>query len=124
MVFERTDAKSMSDLPSVKELREYAASCDVQPTGKQVAKHFNIEKNQMKELRKRLRKVGDGKGPKIVSFFANKARGAMARFIQENRLNAPDQILDFDTGGYAYVPELSTPGKPAFLRTEAAQKAA
>ncbi len=64
MVFDRTDAPDMKDLPSVKELREYAASQDTQPTGKQVAKHFNIDKSQMKELRKRLRKVGDGKGPK------------------------------------------------------------
>lgn len=63
-------------------------------------------------------------GPKIVSFFAKKARGAMARFIQERRLTAVDQILDFDIGGYAYAPDLSTPDKPAFLRNEAAQKAA
>lgn len=63
-------------------------------------------------------------GPKIVSFFAKKARGAMARFILERRLTSADQILDFDTGGYEYAPELSTPGKPAFLRSEAAAKAA
>lgn len=63
-------------------------------------------------------------GPKIVSFFAKKARGAMARFIQERRLTKPEQILDFDTGDYTHVPDLSQPGKPAFLRSEAAQKAA
>lgn len=63
-------------------------------------------------------------GPKIVSFFAKKARGAMARFIMERRLSAPDQLLDFDIGGYQYTPDLSAPGKPAFLRKEAAQKAA
>lgn len=63
-------------------------------------------------------------GPKIVSFFAKKARGAMARFIQERRLNDPEQILEFDAGGYAHVPELSQPGKPAFLRAEASQVAA
>lgn len=63
-------------------------------------------------------------GPKIVSFFAKKARGAMARFIQERRLTTADQILDFDAGGYAHVPDLSKPGKPAFLRSEAAAKAA
>jgi cytoplasmic iron level regulating protein YaaA (DUF328/UPF0246 family) len=28
-------------------------------------------------------------GPRIVSFFAKKARGAMARFILENRLTDP-----------------------------------
>ena len=64
-------------------------------------------------------------GPKIVSFFAKKARGAMARFILERRLTTPEQILDFDSGGYAYAPDLSTPGKPAFFRTaENAQAAA
>jgi len=63
-------------------------------------------------------------GPKIVSFFAKKARGAMARFILERRLTSPDQILDFDAGGYVHVPDLSRPGKPAFLRAEAGQVAA
>jgi uncharacterized protein len=59
---------------------------------------------------------GDGKGPKIVSFFAKKARGAMARFIVQNRLIDPGSILDFDTGGYAYAPERSTADKPVFVR--------
>lgn len=55
-------------------------------------------------------------GPKIVSFFAKRARGAMARFIIERRLTGPDGILDFGSGGYAFEPELSAPGRPAFLR--------
>lgn len=64
-------------------------------------------------------------GPKIVSFHAKKARGAMARFIVERRLTDPAAILDFDTGGYSHEPELSAPGKPAFLRrAEAATRAA
>ncbi|MEM7723250.1 MAG: peroxide stress protein YaaA [Pseudomonadota bacterium] len=63
-------------------------------------------------------------GPKIVSFFAKKARGAMARFIIERRLTDPAGILDFDTGGYAYAPGLSQPGKPAFFRSAEAAKAA
>jgi hypothetical protein len=57
-------------------------------------------------------------GPKIVSFFAKKARGAMARFVVERRLRDADAILDFDAGGYAHAPELSEPGRPAFLRSE------
>jgi cytoplasmic iron level regulating protein YaaA (DUF328/UPF0246 family) len=55
-------------------------------------------------------------GPKIVSFHAKKARGAMARFVIERRLTDPAAILDFDLGGYAHAPDLSTPDKPAFLR--------
>lgn len=64
-------------------------------------------------------------GPKIVSFFAKRARGAMARFIVERRLTDPAGLLDFDAGGYAHAPELSAPGRPAFLRrAEAAEAAA
>ena len=58
----------------------------------------------------------DGKGPKMVSFFAKKARGAMARFIIQNRLEDAESITSFDTGGYAYQADLSTPDKPVFLR--------
>lgn len=59
---------------------------------------------------------GDGKGPKIVSFYAKKARGAMARFVMQKRITQAGGILDFDIGGYAYQPELSKPETPVFLR--------
>lgn len=41
--------------------------------------------------------------PKIVSFFAKKARGAMARFIVENRVSDVEGLKDFDLGGYRFV---------------------
>ncbi|MDA7427737.1 peroxide stress protein YaaA [Primorskyibacter aestuariivivens] len=56
-----------------------------------------------------------GGKPKIISFFAKKARGAMARYIVQNRLSDPEDIKGFDTGGYVYEPELSEPDRPAFL---------
>lgn len=59
---------------------------------------------------------GDGKGPKMVSFFAKKARGAMARYIIQNRLTDAEAVKDFDTGGYAFDPAASTPEKPVFVR--------
>ncbi|MFV0333525.1 MAG: peroxide stress protein YaaA [Tropicimonas sp.] len=55
-------------------------------------------------------------GPKIVSFFAKKARGAMARFIIQNHLNDPGTLTAFDTGGYRHCPDLSEPDRPVFLR--------
>lgn len=58
-----------------------------------------------------------GGAPKIVSFFAKRARGAMARFIVQNRLNDPASLADFDTGGYAFNPDLSEPDRPVFLRS-------
>lgn len=64
-----------------------------------------------------------GNEAKIVSFFAKKARGAMARFIAENRLTDPADILSFATGGYCVDIERSTPDNPVFLR-EAVNEAA
>jgi cytoplasmic iron level regulating protein YaaA (DUF328/UPF0246 family) len=54
--------------------------------------------------------------PKIVSFYAKRARGAMARFIIQHRLTDPDAILDFDSGGYRHDASLSKPDQPVFLR--------
>lgn len=62
--------------------------------------------------------------PKIVSFFAKQARGAMARFVCENRITDPAALADFATGGYAFQPDQSTPDRPVFLRAEADQDAA
>ena len=54
--------------------------------------------------------------PKIVSFFAKRARGAMARFVIQNRLQDAAAITGFDSGGYVYRPDLSEPDKPVFVR--------
>ncbi|WP_170419866.1 peroxide stress protein YaaA [Ruegeria arenilitoris] len=54
--------------------------------------------------------------PKIVSFFAKKARGSMARYIIQHRLTDPAGLRDFDTGGYVYRSDLSEPDKPVFVR--------
>jgi hypothetical protein len=54
--------------------------------------------------------------PRIVSFFAKRARGAMARFIVENRLTDAEAIKDFTSGGYAYDADLSDGDTWAFVR--------
>ena len=54
--------------------------------------------------------------PRIVSFFAKRARGAMARFVVENRLTEADGIKEFTTGGYAFDPDLSEGDKWVFVR--------
>ena len=61
---------------------------------------------------------------KIVSFFAKRARGAMARFVSEHRLSDPADLLGFDAGGYAYDPARSGPDNPVFLRDAVAEAAA
>ncbi|SFD65615.1 peroxide stress protein YaaA [Roseivivax sediminis] len=57
-----------------------------------------------------------GGTPKVVSFYAKRARGAMARFIVQNRLTDPEALRDFDAGGYEWRPDLSEPDRPVFVR--------
>ena len=59
-------------------------------------------------------------GPKIVSFFAKKARGSMARFIVENRVTGIEGLKDFDLGGYQFDTDSSEGDRMVFLRDEAA----
>ncbi len=59
--------------------------------------------------------VKDGTA-KTVSFFAKKARGAMARFMVQNRVQDPAALADFDLGGYEYQPDQSTLQSPVFSR--------
>lgn len=55
---------------------------------------------------------------KVISFFAKKARGAMARFIVQNRLTDPESLKEFDSGGYRYDAARSTEDEPVFIRGE------
>jgi uncharacterized protein len=53
---------------------------------------------------------------KIISFFAKKARGLMARYAIEHRLLTPEQLRRFDVDGYAYAADVSTPDRLVFRR--------
>lgn len=57
-----------------------------------------------------------GGTPKVVSFYAKRARGAMARYVIQHRLTEATALQDFDVAGYAYQPQMSEPLKPVFLR--------
>lgn len=54
--------------------------------------------------------------PRVISFYAKRARGAMARFMVENRVKKAEEIKEFTTGGYAFDPDLSAGNKWVFLR--------
>ncbi|MDP4632459.1 MAG: peroxide stress protein YaaA [Alphaproteobacteria bacterium] len=53
---------------------------------------------------------------KIVSFYAKKARGAMARFVVQNRLKIKDDLKGFAAGGYCYQPDQSDADHLVFER--------
>lgn len=58
---------------------------------------------------------GDG-DHKIVSFFAKKARGAMAGWLITNRVTTRKALKDFDAMGYAYDAARSTDLTPTYTR--------
>lgn len=56
---------------------------------------------------------------KMISFFAKKARGLMARYIIENQITDVEQLKGFDVAGYQYSTELSKANDWVFTRKEA-----
>jgi cytoplasmic iron level regulating protein YaaA (DUF328/UPF0246 family) len=55
---------------------------------------------------------------KMISFYAKKARGMMARYIIQNKLTSVEQIKAFDLGGYQYDEALSKDNDWVFTRKE------
>lgn len=55
---------------------------------------------------------------KIISFYAKKARGLMARYIIQHRLTEVSQLTAFDTDGYYFVEAESTATELMFKREE------
>lgn len=53
---------------------------------------------------------------KIISFFAKRARGMMARYAIENAITDPQALKEFDVDGYAFVAEASTERNWTFRR--------
>jgi cytoplasmic iron level regulating protein YaaA (DUF328/UPF0246 family) len=53
---------------------------------------------------------------KIISFFAKRARGLMARFIVEANPQTVTDLYAFDYAGYRYSKVHSKPDAPCFIR--------
>ena len=58
---------------------------------------------------------------RIVSFFAKRARGAMAAWIICNRVHTIRGLNAFDGLGYTFDPTRSRPYQPVFIRASAAE---
>ena len=53
---------------------------------------------------------------KIVSFYAKRARGLMARWATLHQAATPQQLEAFDLEGYAHTPDVSRPDRLVFRR--------
>ena len=55
-------------------------------------------------------------GYRVQAFYAKKARGLMARFILENRIETREEITRFDINGYRYDQSNSNDNEIVFIR--------
>lgn len=55
---------------------------------------------------------------KIISFYAKKARGMMARWVLQQRVAHPEGLIAFDVDGYGFVAAESTADRLVFKRAE------
>ncbi len=55
---------------------------------------------------------------KIISFYAKKARGIMARYVIKNKINSLDALKNFTEQGYYFSAEQSKPNHLVFLRDQ------
>ena len=57
---------------------------------------------------------------KVISFYAKKARGLMARYIIDNKIERAEDLKSFNTDGYYFDAESSLKGELVFKRDEQA----
>ena len=55
---------------------------------------------------------------RIISFFAKRARGAMARYAIDNRIERAADLKAFDVDGYRFQPHLSSDEEMTFMRPQ------
>lgn len=53
---------------------------------------------------------------KIISFYAKRARGMMARYAALNKITNAEKLKTFDLGGYQYIPQESDSDRWMFRR--------
>jgi len=61
-------------------------------------------------------KEEQGNELKMIGFFAKRARGAMARFVIQNRVDKLEGLKDFNLDGYGFRDDLSEQGTFMFTR--------
>ena len=62
-----------------------------------------------------FKEIKDGV-PKTIGLFAKRARGMMARYMIQNRVEQPEDLKGFDSDGYSFAADLSDEQNFTFIR--------
>ncbi|WP_417451779.1 peroxide stress protein YaaA [Kordiimonas sp.] len=87
-----------------------------------LASHEYFRAVKLKTLKAKVitpnfKEIRDGKA-RVISFLAKKARGMMARYIIDNRIEEVEALKDFDLDGYRYDETTSTATDWVFSRPQ------
>ncbi len=76
-----------------------------------------VQKKDLKAkfITPQFKEIRDGQ-PKMIGLFAKRARGSMARFIIQNKIEKIEDLKGFNYGGYAYQADLSSDIELVFTR--------
>ncbi|MCK5835298.1 MAG: peroxide stress protein YaaA [Lentisphaeria bacterium] len=80
-------------------------------------KSINLKQVKSKIITPIFKDFKNGKY-KIISFYAKKARGVMARYIVQNEITTIEELIKFELNGYQYNQAESTETQPVFTRKE------
>ena len=101
-----------------KELNSHARNIVINCASVEYFKSIDRPALGAKVITPQFKEIKEGK-LRMISFFAKRARGMMARFIIQNRIENEKDILAFNLGGYTFDYSLSTPLGPVFTRPQA-----
>jgi uncharacterized protein len=96
---------------------EDAPRCLVNLASNEYFKAVNLRKLSAKVVTPQFLDCKNGKF-KIISFYAKRARGLMASWIIRNEVIDVEKLSEFDSDGYRYSSERSSPDVPVFIRDE------
>lgn len=99
----------------VKEISENGSNTLINLASEEYFKSLSNIKNKINVISPIFKDYKNGKF-KIISFYAKKARGLMAKYIIKNQITDPKDLIDFDLDGYKFFKSDSTIENPVFHR--------
>jgi len=86
------------------------------------AKGDRLAQNGVRVITPNFKEIRDNGNIKTMSMFVKRARGSMARWIVENRITNPEDLKDFNVGGYTFQPGASEGDEWSFARPQPPKK--
>ncbi|MFP4031211.1 MAG: peroxide stress protein YaaA [Desulfococcaceae bacterium] len=101
-----------------KDLAEVGGDVLLNLASQEYAKAVDLKRLGAREIVPKFKDWKNGEY-KFISFYAKKARGLMARFVIQNRLESAEELKDFDLEGYRFSEEFTESMEaPVFTRKE------